>query len=954
MKSKMRKKLIAFMLCMVLVICNSVSILADAPAAATTTTEKQVKETGTAKSEGESEEEKSADDEKDTSEQFDEESAPETKTTEKKEETTEATTEKKEESTTEATTKAKEETTTAEKKETTTAEEGKETSEASDKKSTEEEKSTETKDEENAVTELTYENDDVIVTVSEVAEGAIPEGAELKVVPILKDDAETQEQYTEVEQKIQEKAAETETEIKGFLAYDITFVDEDGNEIEPNSEVKVSMEYKQAAIPAELSEEDAKNTEVSVMHLEEDADGNVSQVVDMGEAGKVDTLETTDAKQVEKVEVKTESFSVFTITWQYGWRDSQKLTVRAKYVYIDDDGNVQEFSDDLIKEDNVEISTGKKVDLTKYQHPTIDNYTYVKTVIGEDASSGIAITKLWAHSKKEGWISPQTYYYIDYLEEGETDRDENYTSWLGTKGGLQESGTILFVYEETSDLKINDNIIENGTLDAEYKGDATVTKYTWYKLNSETGKYEEVKKVNYEGDVSNLSDNGQSLFPAYDKGARATYKVEVTLADGTLVESKPFQVPYYDELQNGSFETPAYRKFNTFVGENTPVTMTQTSNEDYKNAGGVWQTTGEDQGKDIEILGVGEIVKKDYWGNETDGLSEYYSWESGQKPEAADGVQFAELNCETAGALYQDVLTVPGTPLNYALSHRARGNKNTITEYDTMFLVIMPTKDSQDLITQQDLKGELSRLNIDIDGYSNNEEDNAIVYPEKDGVLVVKITSDDQDWHDIVEMSGYTPTSSMTRFFFVAGNTATGDNTVGNFLDDVWFSQDLPEVSDGEFSLQINKKFEGIGESDRQKVEEQLQFQITAKNNTTGEDLTPDEIEQLFGKEFVTGQDSDVIHNADGSLTWNIAYRTIDNNANYTVTLVEQNAGLSGYNVITQADNRVVTGGGESTGENATFTLTSGTTAYVNFTNTYERNENKTVNFTKVWCCLAH
>ena len=81
-----------------------------------------------------------------------------------------------------------------------------------------------------------------------MAEGAIPEGAALKVVPILKDDAETQAQYTEVEKKIQQKAAETETEIKGFLAYDITFVDEDGNEIEPNSEVKVSMEYKEAAL----------------------------------------------------------------------------------------------------------------------------------------------------------------------------------------------------------------------------------------------------------------------------------------------------------------------------------------------------------------------------------------------------------------------------------------------------------------------------------------------------------------------------------------------------------------------------------------------------------------------------------------------------------------------------------------------------------------------------------
>ena len=56
MKSKMKKKMIAFLLCMVLVICNSVSILADTPAAETTTTEKQAKETRTAKNEGTSEE----------------------------------------------------------------------------------------------------------------------------------------------------------------------------------------------------------------------------------------------------------------------------------------------------------------------------------------------------------------------------------------------------------------------------------------------------------------------------------------------------------------------------------------------------------------------------------------------------------------------------------------------------------------------------------------------------------------------------------------------------------------------------------------------------------------------------------------------------------------------------------------------------------------------------------
>lgn len=363
MKSKMRKKLIAFMLCMVLVICNSVSILADAPAAATTTTEKQVKETGTAKSEGESEEEKSADDEKDTSEQFDEESAPETETTEKKEETTEATTEDKEDATTATTTKAKEETTeateTSDKDETTGAEDDSdkkdETSETSEEE-TDKEKTTEAKDE-TAPSELTYTNEDVVITVSEVAEGAIPEGAELKVVPIQKDDADTQTQYAEVEQKIQEKAAETETAIAGFLAYDITFVDKDGNEIEPNSEVKVSMEYKNSAMPAG-TEENISDANITVMHLEENADGQVKDVVDMSENNQLKQVDTTEKNAVQKTEFVTKSFSVFTITWTY--KDESNLKIQAHYGYMEGDNFVEfdESKNYAGKNESLEIDWG--------------------------------------------------------------------------------------------------------------------------------------------------------------------------------------------------------------------------------------------------------------------------------------------------------------------------------------------------------------------------------------------------------------------------------------------------------------------------------------------------------------------------------------------------------------------------------------------------------------------
>lgn len=348
MKSKMRKKLIAFMLCMVLVICNSVSILADTPAAATTTAEKQVKETGTAKSEGESEEEQSADDEKDTSEQSDEESAPETETTEKKEETTEATTEDKEDATTEATTKAKEETTeateTSDKDQTTGAEDDSdkkdETSETSEKmtkttnKNTgKENKNTTEAKKETAPSELTYTNDDVVITVSEVAEGAIPEGAELKVVPLLENDEDTQTQYAEVEQQLQEKVENDGYGLAGFLAYDIHFEDKNGNEIEPSGEVTVSIEYNKASIPEKVefdtipedttSKSDANGMDVeetryagvTVHHLEENAKGQVTKVVDMNQSDQVEKIDLNKDKEVQNVQFVTDSFSVVTVSW---------------------------------------------------------------------------------------------------------------------------------------------------------------------------------------------------------------------------------------------------------------------------------------------------------------------------------------------------------------------------------------------------------------------------------------------------------------------------------------------------------------------------------------------------------------------------------------------------------------------------------------------------------------
>ena len=316
MKSKMRKKLIAFMLCMVLVICNSVSILADAPAAATTTTEKQVKETGTAKSEGASEEEKSADDEKDTSEQSDEESAPETETTEKKEETTEATTEDKEDATTEATTEAEEGTSEAaessDKEERTGAEDdsdkkdeateasedetagtSEETTETTKEVSTEKAEETTVKSETQVAFELTYEAEDAVIDVT-AAEGVFPEGTTFTAEKV----EFNTDKYNSVEKSLEKEAAKTDKDVLDFIAYDLTFFDKERNEIEPNGEVQVSFTFKDVTLGGASDEKNATD----VVHIKDD--------------NKTETVKSEiniKNEQLKKVEFVADEFSIYAV-----------------------------------------------------------------------------------------------------------------------------------------------------------------------------------------------------------------------------------------------------------------------------------------------------------------------------------------------------------------------------------------------------------------------------------------------------------------------------------------------------------------------------------------------------------------------------------------------------------------------------------------------------------------
>lgn len=279
---------------------------------------------------------------------------------------------------------------------------------------------------------LTYEDDDVIVNVDAYTENAIPTGAALKVVPIKANDTETEAQYKEVEEQLNKKAENEEYDIAGFLAYDICFLDEEGKEVEPNGDVKVTIEYKYEILPDKVEED--KGIDVTVMHLEEDGKGDVSQVVDMvADSTKDATVETTDDVKVKKAEFVTDSFSVYTITWTRSGENAGTV----KFHYVNEEGyGIEGYSG------KGSINGKETVSLTDDEYlATIPGYTHKLTTI-DSYDNTISVWQIMRYNDK--------FYYNSYSNE-----------W---KGSGNKTYDVYFVYERSSGGGSTGEITEKGLI----------------------------------------------------------------------------------------------------------------------------------------------------------------------------------------------------------------------------------------------------------------------------------------------------------------------------------------------------------------------------------------------------------------------------------------------------------------------------------------------------------
>lgn len=331
--------------------------------------------------------------------------------------------------------------------------------------------------------------------------------------------------------------------------------------------------------------------------------------------------------------------------------------------------------------------------------------------------------------------------------------------------------------------------------------------------------------------VYSREENGGWVDVVYTDGANLTYTV--TIAKDTQSLNDSLTVNYNDELKNGGFEDVHSNGTDQIDADAVPNL--------------VWKTTAMTGGlHKIEIgntKGMTSFYELQANGNKWDNVQLSNTAKAYGCASANNGVQFAELNAEGAGALYQDVLTKPGQPMNWRFFHRARTRRGDEDQSksviqsgtDTVAMVIAPLELVKDVTTQDQLESLLGEWhNGENHITKNNKKYTVYVYEAtatiedlsgyrdelKTGLLVYtywKNTYHEYSTSSWTKSSGtYTIPDGqyLTRFFFAAISTASKVKTMGNLLDDVWFSQNVAPPTPGTGRVTVTKKFYGLTEAE--------------------------------------------------------------------------------------------------------------------------------------------
>ena len=730
-------------------------------------------------------------------------------------------------------------------------------------------------------TEYTGDTGDGIKVTAKADAGTFPEGTTLKVTRVTKD-GDTSADYAAAKSALDESG----TTYDDFAAVDISFVDSNGNEVEPadGKAVSVVLTADDSVVP-----EDADPSTLAVSHIDES--GSQSQATAVADSG-TETEGSVDASEgTVKAEFTTDSFSTYTITWKSSGVFSHTHFIVTVH-YVDESGSDIDVSDATDVTETSFWGTNavytfsqgaKNIDGYSYDHASYDTYR-----------GSVVTSATYEQTKPQGSYGKITFYNQD-----------TQVAQLSSTGGATQYADVYLVYTDNSSLKITDNVKADGTFVANYSGTLEDGQYyRWVRSTSQDGTYSTVESKRVSGKSYNVDPSDTSKINVVldghdDESQHYWYKLQIVNADGKVAaESHPKQNTYNYQLRNGGFETPAVTS-----GYNH-----QYSNDDYLDNGGYWQTTGtgtgDKAGRDIEIVNPS---------NDPSGCQyQFHTYDAKYNGQMApEGSQFAELNCEASGSLYQDVMTIPGSQLTYSLFHRARGivhgyNRDNASNYrDTMYVLIMSAElaDKLNIKTQTDVNNAITQINAGNPDYA--------------GAKVFSYT-DPMVW--TLHNGDYTVPSGqyLTRFFFVAGDTASNNDTIGNLIDGVSFSSKIPDPVNGG-NLEVSKTVSGLTD------DEMNNYSVTV--TVTGTDSAGNFVS--LSHEF-----SDFVQQSDGSYEQTYTFLELDPGT-YKVTETDKSGDLSAYDLTSTVNG--------SSDTSTSVSVVAKQTAHADFTNTYSK---KPVNLT--------
>ena len=290
--------------------------------------------------------------------------------------------------------------------------------------------------------------------------------------------------------------------------------------------------------------------------------------------------------------------------------------------------------------------------------------------------------------------------------------------------------------------------------------------------------------VNIARDHAGLVENRKETDGSYEL---VTYTLTATLADGSTPKAT-YTVYYQSEIINAGFESPA-------LGSNVSNYIMFPNGWE----GLYWKTTAP---------GTNDKLTQDIEFGNLNGGSGTSFGVTQDADGRGGGDQFAELNAENVGALYQDIISVPHEIIEWDFSHAPRQEQTSWAANleNKMYIIIGATEDAQKLTTQQDLKKLTDKLTAaqknDADFRAGKKsyvlkDENAIY---DDGVAYYEVwyhdagtvregnnnannaynASNNYGWTEISGQYEVPEGQYRTRLFFVSDNTQAN---AGNLID---------------------------------------------------------------------------------------------------------------------------------------------------------------------------